>query len=186
MCVYVFFWFLDKNAVVYWKLSQHLWQRSAHFYQPYYEIGGHFCTAMLRLISGKHKIGFSFVWFLFYGPSTHFRSFRARSITLTTLLLGNLVGSLPVLSAHSFPSNWQLLFLNQRKRENGRRIFYHDQVSTKEFSGHGDRTRGALACQVDTLPIELPRPVLLVRQSVYVGGGRGPGWWKSEVSGAYM
>ena len=33
----------------------------------------------------------------------------------------SLLGSLPVLSAHSFASNWQLLFLNQRKRENGRR-----------------------------------------------------------------
>ena len=28
------------------------------------------------------------VWFRFYGPSTHFRSFRARSVTLTTLFLG--------------------------------------------------------------------------------------------------
>ena len=27
------------------------------------------------------------VWFLLYGPSTHFRSFRARSVTLTTLFL---------------------------------------------------------------------------------------------------
>ena len=27
----------------------------------------------------------------------------------------------PLLSAHSFASNWHLLFLNQRKRENGRR-----------------------------------------------------------------
>ena len=27
-------------------------------------------------------------WFLFYGPSTHFRSFQARSVTLTTLFLG--------------------------------------------------------------------------------------------------
>ena len=33
----------------------------------------------------------------------------------------SLLGSLPVFSAHSFASNWQLLFLNQRKRENGRR-----------------------------------------------------------------
>ena len=33
----------------------------------------------------------------------------------------SLLGSLPVLSAHSFASNWQLLFLNQRKSENGRR-----------------------------------------------------------------
>ena len=28
------------------------------------------------------------------------------------------LGSLPVLSTHSFANNWQLLFLNQRKREN--------------------------------------------------------------------
>ena len=27
------------------------------------------------------------VWFLFYGPSTHFRSFRARSVNLATLFL---------------------------------------------------------------------------------------------------
>ena len=28
------------------------------------------------------------VLFLFHGPSTHFRSFRARSVTLTSLFLG--------------------------------------------------------------------------------------------------
>ena len=31
---------------------------------------------------------FGLVWFLFYGPSTHFRSFRARSVNLATLFLG--------------------------------------------------------------------------------------------------
>ena len=36
----------------------------------------------------------------------------------------SLLGSLPVHSAHSFASNWQLLFLNQQKRENGRRNFF--------------------------------------------------------------
>ena len=56
----------------------------------------------------------------------------------------NLLGSLPVLSAHSFASNWQLPFLNKGKRENGRRNFFHDQVSTKECAGRGDRTRGRL------------------------------------------
>ena len=35
----------------------------------------------------------------------------------------SLLGSLPVLSAHSFASNWQLPFLNQRKGENGCRNF---------------------------------------------------------------
>ena len=34
-----------------------------------------------------------------------------------------LLGSLPVLSAHSFASNWPLPFLNQRKRENGCRNY---------------------------------------------------------------
>ena len=33
----------------------------------------------------------------------------------------SLLGSLPVLYANSFASNWQLLFLNQRKRQNGHR-----------------------------------------------------------------
>ena len=63
---------------------------------------------------------FVLVWFLFYGPSTHFRSFRARSVNLATLFLGKPPRQFTN-TAHSFASNWQLLFLNQRKRENGRR-----------------------------------------------------------------
>ena len=35
-----------------------------------------------------HQIFFGLVWFLFYGPSTHFRSFWARSVNLATLFLG--------------------------------------------------------------------------------------------------
>ena len=34
-----------------------------------------------------HKV-FGLVWFIFYGPSTCFRSFRARSVNLATLFLG--------------------------------------------------------------------------------------------------
>ena len=37
-------------------------------------------------IYGKERFGL--VWFLFYGPSTHFRSFRVRSVNLATLFLG--------------------------------------------------------------------------------------------------
>ena len=61
------------------------------------------------------------VWFdvLFYGPSTQFRSFRARSVTLTTLFLGKLLGSWPVLSALLSPVT-DNCFLNQRKKKNGR------------------------------------------------------------------
>ena len=36
----------------------------------------------------------------------------------------SLIGSLPVLSAHSFASNWRLPFLNQRKGENGCRNYF--------------------------------------------------------------
>ena len=43
---------------------------------------------------------------VFYGPSTHFRSFRARSVNLAPLFLASLLDSLPVLSGHSFASNW--------------------------------------------------------------------------------
>ena len=38
---------------------------------------------------------------VFYGPSTLFRSFRTRSVNLSTLFLG----ILPLLSAHSVASN---------------------------------------------------------------------------------
>ena len=42
------------------------------------------------------------VWFLFYSPSTHFRSFRARSVTLTTLFLGK--------PPRQFTSTWCTFF----------------------------------------------------------------------------
>ena len=43
----------------------------------------HSCTYIV-----KSRNGFCLGWFLFYGPSTHFRSFRARSVNLATLFLG--------------------------------------------------------------------------------------------------
>ena len=36
----------------------------------------------------------------------------------------SLLGSSPILGAHSFASNWQLPFLNHRKGENGRRNYF--------------------------------------------------------------
>ena len=42
--------------------------------------------------------------------------------------------SLPVLSAHSFASNWQLPFLNQRKGENGRRNIFMTKSQRKNVS----------------------------------------------------
>ena len=40
----------------------------------------------------------------------------------------SLLGSLPVLSAHSFASNWQLPFLNQQKEENGCRNYFMTKI----------------------------------------------------------
>ena len=49
----------------------------------------------------------------------------------------SLLGSLPVLSAHSFASNWQLLLLNQRKRENGRRNVFMTKSPRKNVPDVG-------------------------------------------------
>ena len=49
----------------------------------------------------------------------------------------SLLGSLPVLSAHSFASNWQLLFLNQRKWENGRQNVFMTKSPRKNVPDMG-------------------------------------------------
>ena len=72
--------------------------------------------------------------------------------------LASLLGSLPVLSAHSFASNWLLLFLNQQKRENGRRKFFTTSLHERMCRTWGWKS-GPLACQADMLPIELLHPV---------------------------
>ena len=64
----------------------------------------------------------------FYGPVNPMGPCRARSIYLATRLLGRL-SPLILLAvnqycAHSFARNWQLPFLNQRKRENDRRKYF--------------------------------------------------------------
>ena len=47
------------------------------------------------------------------------------------------LGNLPVLNAHSFASNWQLLFLNQRKRDNGRRNVFMTKSPRKNVPDVG-------------------------------------------------
>ena len=47
----------------------------------------------------------------------------------------SLLGSLLVLSAHSFDSNWQLPFLIQRKGENGRRNYFMTNLLERMLSG---------------------------------------------------
>ena len=70
------------------------------------------------------KIYMVVVVLVFYGLSTLLRSFRAW-LTYPHYSWANLLGSLPVLSAQSLASNWQLPFLNQqRKGENGCRNYF--------------------------------------------------------------
>ena len=70
---------------------------------------------------------------VFYGLSTLLRSFRARSVNLSTLFPGKPPRQFTsIVSAHSFASNWQLPFLNQRKGDNGRRIFFSWPISSQE------------------------------------------------------
>ena len=64
-----------------------------------------------------------FVRVRFYGPVNPMGSCRARSVYLTTHLLGRL-SSLSGYCAHSLANNWQLPFLNQRKGENDRRKYF--------------------------------------------------------------
>ena len=50
-----------------------------------------YSTVLLKRKHGRvsfDNIIFALVWFLFYGPSTHFRSFRTGSVNLATLFLG--------------------------------------------------------------------------------------------------
>ena len=77
--------------------------------------------------------------------------------TVPGLFLGKPPDSLPVISAHSSASNWQLLFLNQRKRENGRRNVFMTKSPRKNVPDVGTELRAACS-QADTLPIEPPRP----------------------------
>ena len=61
---------------------------------------------------------------VFYSPSTLFRSFGRGQLSCPHCSWASLLGGLPVLSAHSFASNLQLRFLNQRKGQNGRINFF--------------------------------------------------------------
>ena len=84
------------------------------------------------------------VWFLFYGPSTHFRSFRARSVNLATLFLGKPPRQFTSTKCTFFrQSHWQLLFLNQRKRENGRRNVFMTKSPRKNVPDVGIELKAA-------------------------------------------
>ena len=66
-----------------------------------------------------------------------------------------------------------MLFLNQRKRENGRRIYFMTSFHERMCRTWGTNSR-PLACQADTLPIELPHPaVYLCIQIKFIEAHRG-------------
>ena len=65
------------------------------------------------------------------------RHFGCGQLPLPHCSWASLLGSLPVLSAHSFASNWQLLFLNQRKRENGRQNVFMTKSPRKNVPDMG-------------------------------------------------
>ena len=83
--------------------------------------------------------------------------FGCGELTLPHCSWASLLGSLPVPSAHSFASNWQLLFLNQRKRENGVEMFSWPCLHERMRRTWGSNS-WPLACQANTLPIELLCP----------------------------
>ena len=66
--------------------------------------------------------------------------FRRSQLPLTHCFWARLLGSLP---AHSFTSNWQLLFLNQQKRENGHRNFFMPKSPRKNVPDMGIKFRTA-------------------------------------------
>ena len=61
---------------------------------------------------------------VFYSSSTLSGYFGHGQLTYSHCSWASLLGSLPVLNTHSFASNWQLPFLNQRKGENGLRHYF--------------------------------------------------------------
>ena len=79
--------------------------------------------------AGSHCVGW-LIEVVFYGPSAHFMSFLARSVNLAILFLYKH-------SAHSFASNWQLSFLNQRKGDNGHRLIFMTKSQRQNMAGPG-------------------------------------------------
>ena len=79
--------------------------------------------------------------FCFYGPSTHFRSFRVQSVILTTLFLGKPPRQFTQYFVHILSpvtencSSW-ISGRGRMAAEN----FFHDHVSTKECAGPGIHT----------------------------------------------
>ena len=86
--------------------------------------------------------------------------FRRGQLTYPQCSWASLLGSLPVLSAHSFPSNWQLSFLNQPKGENGRRNYFMTNV----------HERMLLDVRIEPAIVRIPGGRLSDRANVWLNG----------------
>ena len=84
------------------------------------------------------------VWFLFYGPSTHFRSFGARSVSLTTLFLGKPPWQFTSTECTFFCQHCSSWISGRRRM--GVEMFFHDQVYERMCLMWGSNS-GSLACQ---------------------------------------
>ena len=77
----------------------------------------------------------------------------------------SLLGSLRVLSAHSSASSWQLLILNQRKGENGRRNIFMTKSQRKNVCIPGGRASSYRARLVLMRHCSNPLGVLFIRNN---------------------
>ena len=105
------------------------WAGSTYFLSPVHCMMVHDCSKLHRYnefieqqASWRAKI---FNYYCCVGVFTALRHFSGDfgcgQLTYPHCSWANLLGSLRILRAHSFASNWQLPFLNQQKGENGRR-----------------------------------------------------------------
>ena len=82
-----------------------------------------------QILDSTANVTFSLpILLLLYWCFTAFQHFSGHfgrgELTYPHCSWASLLCSLPVLSAHSFASNWQLPFLNQREGENSRRNYF--------------------------------------------------------------
>ena len=93
-------------------------------------------------------------------------SLRARSVNLSTHTWASLLGSLPVLSVHSYASNWQLLFLNQRKGEKSHTKYFMANLKERMLSD-GELNPRPSAYRTDAHPTELPLRLVKVKTMAF-------------------
>ena len=137
-------------------------------YLPHPTHSGHKNFTCAKLCTGQspynatHYISWSCLGSLLVGcirvlrPWHILGNFGRSHLTQPHCSWASLLGSLPVLSAHSFASNWQLTFLNQQKGGSGRRNVFMTKSQRMFCRTWGSNPRPS-AYQADAHPIELPR-----------------------------